>query len=161
MRKVLGDYTAEQIYTNSGGVLTRAIVDAMKEVERNFVEVEDVVIRRIDLPDAVRRAIDDKLTQAEILKSYQFRLRTAEQEAERKRIEAQGIGDYNQIVDETLTDPLLLFKGIQVTRKIAGSDNPKQIVIGAGKAPGMSIILGGSSTYATAGGAKNAEEIRR
>lgn len=154
MRKALGNYTAEQIYTNSGGVLTRAILSAMEEVGRNFVEVEDIIIRSIDLPDAVRQAIDDKLTQAEILKSYQFRLETAKREAERKRIEATGISDYNNYVNETLTEPLLVYKGIQVTREIAESDNQKHVVIGAGKVPGVSIILGNNSLYETPFGTK-------
>jgi prohibitin 1 len=141
MRKQLGSYTAEQVYTNRGGVLTRAILAAMEEVGRNFVEVEDIIIRRIDLPDTVKTAIEDKLTQEELLKSYQFRLQTADREAERKRVEAAGIRDYQQIVDETLSDRLLTHQGIEATREIAESENPKVVVIGAGD-EGVPVIIG-------------------
>lgn len=142
MRKELGNYTAEQIYTNADGLLTRAILAAMEEVGRNFVEVEDIIIREIRLPEKVRLAIESKLHQEELLKSYEFRTQTAAKEAERKRIQAAGVRDYQKIVDETLSDRLLAHQGIQATQEMAESDNPKVVVIGAGK-EGVPIILGG------------------
>jgi regulator of protease activity HflC (stomatin/prohibitin superfamily) len=142
LRKELGTASAEQIYTDDNGLLTRAMVQAMREAGRNFVELEDILIRRIQLPETVRTAIEQKLTQQQLLKSYRFRLQSAEQEAERLRIEAGGIHDYQRIVDETLTEQLLTHQGIMATRDIARSENAKTVVIGAGEV-GVPIIIGG------------------
>jgi prohibitin 1 len=141
LRKQLGNATAEQIYTNDNGLLTRAMLKAMEEIGRNFVEMEDIIIRRIRLPETVRQAIEDKLVQQQLLESYQFRGKTAIKEAERKRIEAAGARDYNDIVKSTLSDRLLNYQGIQATSDIAESQNPKTIVIGAGE-NSPPIILG-------------------
>lgn len=131
LRKQLGDASAEAIYTNEDGLLTRAMLAAMEEIGRNFVAVEDIIIRRIQLPESIRAAIEDKITQQQLLQSYAYRQATAEREAERKRIEAGGIADYQRIVDETLSDDLLDYQGIRATRELAASANGKTVVIGA------------------------------
>lgn len=131
LRKELGNASAEAIYTNQDGLLTRAMLAAMEEIGRNFVAVEDIIIRRIELPESIRDAIQDKLTQQQLLLSYVFRQATAEREAERKRIEAGGIADYQRIVDTTLSDSLLDYQGIRATRELAASSNNKTVVIGA------------------------------
>jgi prohibitin 1 len=141
MRKQLGNSTAEQIYTNKEGLLTKAILLALEEVGRNFVEVEDIIIRGISLPKKLTRAIEDKLAQEQLLKSYEYRVQTASQEAQRKRLEAEGVRDYQAIVNQSLTDRLLKHQGIEATRKLARSANSKVVVIGAGK-EGLPIILG-------------------
>ncbi len=133
LRKQLGIATAEQIYTDANGLLTRAMIKATEEIGRNFVEVEDIIIRRIQLPEMVRKAIEDKLVQQELLASYEYRGQTAIKEAERKRIEAAGIRDYHEIVDATLSDRLLHYQGINATIDIAESENYKTVVIGVGE----------------------------
>ena len=140
MRKELGNYTAEDIYTNKEGLLTNTILLALDEVGRNFVQVEDIIIRSITLPEKIRSAIEDKLTQEELLKSYEFRLQTAHKEAERLRIEANGIKDYQELIDKTLNDKVLKHAGIQATRDLARSNNAKIVVIGSGK-DGLPLIL--------------------
>jgi len=143
LRKALGRVTAVQIYTNEDGLLTRALLKAMEEVGRNFVVVEDVIIRRIRLPDKVQEAIEDKLTQQQLYASYAFRRQTAILEANRKRIEGAGIRDYQAIVAETLTDRLLEHQGIVATRMVAESANEKTVVVGVGAGEiGLPIILG-------------------
>jgi prohibitin 1 len=142
LRKQLGNATAEQIYTNDGGLLTRAMLQAMEEIGSNFVEVEDIIIRRIQLPETVRRAIENKLVQQQLLQSYVFRREIAVQEAERVRIEATGIRDYQGLIDETLTERLLVFRGITATQELATSENPKTVVIGAGQDISVPIFLG-------------------
>lgn len=140
MRKSLGNYTAEQIYTNESGLLTNAILDALEEVGRNYVEVEDIIIRTISLPDQLVDAIEDKLKQEEFMKSYEFRLQTAQKEAERLKVEATGIKEYHQIIDESLTESILRHKGIEATQELAKSPNAKVVVIGGGK-DGLPLIL--------------------
>jgi regulator of protease activity HflC (stomatin/prohibitin superfamily) len=140
MRKQLGKYTAEEIYTNKEGLLTNAILLALDEVGRNFVKVEDIIIRSIQLPEKIKVAIEDKLTQEELLKSYEFRTRTAKEEAERLRIEGEGLHQYHAIIDKSLNERVLQHQGILATRELAKSDNAKVIVIGGGK-NGLPLIL--------------------
>lgn len=140
MRKQLGSYTPEQIYTNEAGLLTNAILTALDEVGRNYVEVEDIIIRSITLPPEIVTAIEDKLKQEEFMKSYEFRKQTAEEEAARLKIEAGGIKTYHTIINESLTESILLHKGIEATQELAKSPNAKVVVIGSGK-NGLPIIL--------------------
>ena len=113
---------------------------ALDEVGRNYVEVDDIIIRSITLPPEIVTAIQSKLKQEELMKSYEFRIQTAEREAERRRIEARGISDYHRIIDESLTESVLLHKGIDATKELAGSDNAKVVVIGGSK-DGLPLIL--------------------
>lgn len=133
LRKQLGRATAEQIYTNEDDLLTRAVLRAMEEVGRNFVEIEDVIIRRIELPDTVRAAIEDKISQQELMRSYEFRNQTAEKEAERKRIEGSGVRDAQAIIDASLSDPLLVHESHAATRAIAGAGTPTALILNSGK----------------------------
>jgi len=145
MRKQLGSYTAEQIYTNEAGLLTNAILVALDEVGRNYVEVEDIIIRSIELPPQIVAAIEEKLQQEEFMKSYEFRKQTAEEEAERLKIEAKGIQAHNDIINKSLTDAILRHKGIDATRELATSANAKVVIIGSGK-DGLPIILNTDTT---------------
>lgn len=140
MRKQLGSYTAEQIYTNEAGLLTNAILTALDEVGRNYVEVEEIIIRSITLPPEIVTAIEDKLKQEQLMKSYEFRIETAQKEAERLKIEAGGIKTHHQIVGESLTGAILQNQGIKATEELAKSPNAKVVVIGSGK-NGLPIIL--------------------
>lgn len=140
MRKQLGQYTAEQIYTNEAGLLTNAILTALDEVGRNYVEVEDIIIRSIDLPEDIVTAIEDKLKQEEFMKSYEFRMQTAEKEAQRLKVEATGLRDYHNTINQALTEKTLRLKGIEATESLAKSSNAKVVIIGSGK-NGLPIIL--------------------
>ena len=143
VRKQLGNATAVQIYTNEDRLVTRAMLKAMNEAGRNLVEVEDIIIRSIRLPETVKTAIEEKIRQRQLLASYVYRRQTAVQEAQRKRIAAAGIRDYQALVDETLSERLLVHQGIQATRDLAVSGNPKTLVVGAGSSDlALPIFLG-------------------
>ena len=150
MRKQLGSYNADQIYTNENGLLNKAIVLAINEVGRNYVVVDDVIIRSLSLPDNIVKAIEDKLTQQEYLRSYEFRLKTATKEAQRKISEAKGISQAQHIISESLTPEILTFEGIKATQELAKSKNAKIVVIGSGK-NGMPLILGDNAFNSTEG----------
>lgn len=141
LRKDIGQQDPEDIYTNKEGVLTGIIVAAIEEAGRKFVYVEDVIIREVALPTDVRDAIDDKLVQQQREQAYQFILNRERQEAERKRIEAAGIRDYQETIAETLTPELLRWQGVQATENISTSENSKVVIIGAGE-EGLPVILG-------------------
>jgi regulator of protease activity HflC (stomatin/prohibitin superfamily) len=142
LRRQLSAATAEGIYTNADGLLDNAVNLARRELGRNYVNSEDVVIRTVTLPTQIKAAIEDKLTQRELLQSYAFRLSAAAQEADRLRDEARGIRDYQARIDSTLNDRLLQQTGIRATREIAGSENSSVILIGSGK-DGLPMIPGG------------------
>ena len=101
-----------------------------------------MLVKSVDLPETVRQAIERKLALLEEDKAFQYRLSIEQKEAARKRIEAEGIQTYQQIVGKSLTPDLLRWQGVQATRDLATSSNAKTVVIGAGK-DGLPIILGG------------------
>lgn len=147
MRKQLGSYSAEQIYTNEEGLLTNAILIALDEVGRNYVEVDEIIIRSIELPKDIVTAIESKLKKEEQMKSYEFRLQIAKKEAERLLVEAEGIKHHNDTINSSLTEAILRSKGIAATEKLASSPNAKVVVIGGGK-DGLPLILNADSSAA-------------
>ena len=152
MRKQLGQYVAEDVYTNKDGLLTRAILAALDEVGRNFVQVDDIIIRSIAMPDKIKVAIEDKLSQEELAKSYEFRTETARKEAERLAIEAEGRRKYNAVLAESLTDKVLQHEHIEMLRELAKSSNAKTLVMdGAAAAPATGAAGAGAGTGKPAG----------
>ena len=141
LRKNIGHYTPEDIYVNKEGVLSKIIILAIEEAGQKYVRLDDIVIRRVDLPEQVREAIAIKLVEEQKYLAYDFIKLREEQEAERKRIEAEGIRDYQSIISQTINDQLIKWQGVQATLSLSESENAKIIVIGAGK-EGLPIILG-------------------
>ena len=105
------------------------------------IEMKDLLIRSITLPEKIKAAIESKLQQQQEALAYQYRLEREESEADRLRIQAQGIADYNRIISASLTDRILQQKGIDATLELANSPNSKVIVIGSGE-DGLPMILG-------------------
>lgn len=103
--------------------------------------VEDVLIRRIVLPRPIEQAIQNKLVVKEQVKEYEYRLLREERERERKRIEAEGIRLFQDIVAEGISDRYLKWKGIDATLELARSSNAKVVVIGNAE-DGLPLILG-------------------
>ena len=102
---------------------------------------EQVLLRKIGLPPVVANAIQEKLKREQEAEQMKFVLQKEQQEAERKRIEAQGIADFQKIVAQGISPQLLEWKGIEATEKIANSQNTKVVIIGNPKT-GLPIILG-------------------
>ena len=105
--------------------------------------MKDLLIRSITLPEKIKAAIESKLQQQQEALAYQYRLERETSEADRLRIQAQGIADYNRIISASLTANILKQKGIDATLALANSANSKVVVIGSGK-EGMPLILGGN-----------------
>lgn len=141
LRKNIGQHNPEDIYTNKEGILSRIIVLALEETGRKYVRIDDIIIRSLELPEPVRKAIEEKLVYEQQYQAYDFRLKKEKQEAERKRIEAGGIKDYQAIISATLNEQLILWQGVEATLQLAQSPNSKVVVVGAGK-NGLPIILG-------------------
>jgi len=141
VRKVMGRYEAEEIYSTKRSEVEGAIVEESAIIlAENNVVMKTLLIRSISLPDKIRIAIDDKLKQEQEAAAYKYRLEKEESEAKRKIIAAQGEAESNRIVNSSLTDKLLKMRGIEATLKLAESPNAKVVVVG-GK-DGMPLILG-------------------
>ena len=98
-------------------------------------------MRKITLPRGLTASIEEKLKAEQESQRMQFVLQRETQEAERKRIEAKGIADFQDIVSKGISEQLLKWKGIEATEKLASSNNTKIVVVGSGK-DGLPIILG-------------------
>ncbi len=141
-RSVVGRYTPEQLYSSKRDVIQEEIFEETKKIlDKQYVDLKEVLVRDVTLPPTIKDAIERKLKQEQESLEYEFRLEKAKKEAERQRIEAKGKADANKILSASLTDKILQDKGIEATLKLSNSSNSKVIVIGSGKS-GMPIILG-------------------
>ena len=135
-------YTAEEIYSTKRSEVESSIITETKEIlQQNNIDMRALLIRSINLPDQIRIAIENKLKQEQEALAYQFRLSRETAEAERKRIEAEGIATFNKIINSSLTDQILKQRGIEATIDLAKSANAKVVVVGSGK-DGLPLILG-------------------
>ncbi len=140
-RGVTAGYEAKALYTSEREMLAQIIMtDLSKLVSTRGIVIESSPLRRIGLPAGLTAAIEEKLRAEQESQRMQFVLTKEKQEAERKRIEAQGISDFQAIVTRGISDQLLRWKGIEATEKLASSQNAKVVVIGAGK-DGLPLIL--------------------
>ena len=105
-----------------------------------WIDLEDVVIKGMSLPPGVQEAIVRKNAMFHEMEEYSFRLEREQKEAERKRIEAVGIRNFQEIVSNGMTDAYLQWRGIEATLELAKSNNAKVVVVGGGK-QGMPLIL--------------------
>jgi regulator of protease activity HflC (stomatin/prohibitin superfamily) len=103
--------------------------------------VENVLLRDIQLPQTLKTSIEAKQQAEQEALAMNFRLQKEKQEAERKRIEAAGIRDFQQIVAQGISPQLLEWKGIEATELLSKSPNTKVVVIGNPK-NGLPLILG-------------------
>jgi len=141
-RSVVGRYTPEQLYSSKRDAIQDEIFAETKTIlEKQYVQLNEVLVRDVTLPNTIKEAIERKLRQEQESLEYEFRLVTAAKEAEKVIIEAKGKADANRILSASLTDKILQDKGIEATVKLSESDNSKIIVIGSGDS-GMPIILG-------------------
>ena len=141
-RSVVGRYTPEQLYSSKRDVIEQEILEEVVALlDGQFLKVKRVLVEDVKLPATIKDAIERKLKQEQESLEYEFRLVTADKEAQKVRIEAQGKADANRILSASLNSMILQDKGIEATIKLAESPNSKVIVIGSGDS-GMPIILG-------------------
>jgi regulator of protease activity HflC (stomatin/prohibitin superfamily) len=141
LRRHVGQYSPEEIYTTKRGLLDSIVINSITAAEKRYVNIDDVLIKMVTLPQAVTDAIERKEVYDQQEKEYVYRLAIERKEAERKHIEANGIRTYQSIIKETLDEQLLRWHGILATRDLATSQNAKMVVIGSGGNQ-LPIILG-------------------
>jgi regulator of protease activity HflC (stomatin/prohibitin superfamily) len=141
MRAVTAGHTASALYSEGRDTIARQMMEQMqKALGARGIVIENVLLRDIVLPDMLRAAIEAKQQADQEAQRMNFVLQRERQEAERKRIEAQGVADYQRIVAQGLNQQLLEWKGIEATIEVAKSANSKVVVIGHPK-NGLPLIL--------------------
>jgi regulator of protease activity HflC (stomatin/prohibitin superfamily) len=129
-----------------------ALFSLNKETEKNYaplVELVDIQITEVRLPDRVRQAIEKKEEQEQLQLEYRFRIEREKLESQRKRIEAIGIRDFQLAVQAGISDNYLRWRGIEATLQLATSPNSKTVIIGGGRT-GMPLILNTDDTRSSA-----------
>lgn len=141
-REVIAKYLPEEFNTTKREEIQLEIETRLAEkLKGNYIQLNDVLIRNIKLPTTLEQAIERKLQQEQESLEYEFRIEKANKEAERMRIEAEGIRDFQIIVSQSINDDLLQWKGIEATTELSQSENAKIVVIGSGE-KGLPLILG-------------------
>ena len=142
VRSTISEFNPHQLYTTDVFALSQRVLEMVRgNVSRTHVEIEGIVVRRVELPDELVKAIDEKLRQQQLAQAYEYRILSAQREAERKRIEAIGIRNFYSIVSDSLTPSLLTWRGIEATTDLARSPNSKVVIVGGGKDQ-LPLILG-------------------
>jgi len=164
-RQVIAEYTAEQAYSTARQEIQDKIRNLVEErlsekmMEHAGEEGEesyrvsmsdtfhlyDILVTGIELPAAIVAAINRKTEQYYIAEEYKFRVEREKRESERKKIEAEGIRDFQQTVSQGISESYLRWRGIEATLQLSQSTNSKVVLIGSGK-DGLPIILGNVDT---------------
>ncbi len=140
-RSVTASFQASALYSTERERLGVAIQEELaRTVAPRGVTIESTPLRNVALPTQLTEAIEQKQRADQESQRMEFILTKEKQEADRKRIEAKGIADFQAIVAAGISDQLLRWKGIEATEKLANSANTKVIIVGAGK-DGLPIIL--------------------
>lgn len=152
VREAIAGFTAQESYSTRREQLAQRMDELLTERLRRLLSqhedfnnrsafvIEQVMIRNVQLPPKVKEAIEEKLSAEQQALRMQFVLQKERQEAERKRIEGQGIADFQKIVAQGISDQLLAWKGIEATQQLAHSTNTKIVIIGNPK-NGMPLII--------------------
>jgi regulator of protease activity HflC (stomatin/prohibitin superfamily) len=134
-------YDAVALYsTRREEFQTRILAAIEKDFNSNGLKLDQLLIRNIQLPQSVKASIESKISAEQDAQKMQFVLQKEKQEAERKRVEAQGIADYQRIVNTELSDKLLQYESIKAQQAIATSANAKVIIMGKGN--GAQLLVG-------------------
>ncbi|MBZ0199278.1 MAG: prohibitin family protein [Ignavibacteriaceae bacterium] len=143
VRGVTTRFEAKSLYTADREKLEAEIRENLSLIrEMSEVVILSTPLRQIVLPPGLTASIEEKLKAEQESQRMEFVLTREKQEADRKRIEAQGIADFQDIVSKGISEQLLKWKGIEATEKLASSNNAKIVVIGSGK-DGLPLILNG------------------
>lgn len=142
IRSVTAAHTANALYTSAREQVAAQIQSELeKELAPRGIVVEKILLRDIQLPATLRASIELKQQAEQESLAMSFRLQKEKQEADRKRIEAEGIRDFQRTVAQGISDQLLTWKGIEATETLAKSSNAKVVIIGSSK-NGLPLILG-------------------
>ena len=143
IRAITAGNTAAALYSDGReGIANQIMEDVRRQVAPRGIIVEGVLLRDLQLPESLKHAIEAKQQAQQEAQRMEFVLQREKQEAERKRVEAAGIKDFQDIVSQGISDKLLEWKGIEATMELVKSTNSKVIVVGNSK-NGLPLIYSG------------------
>lgn len=145
IRENAANYNAVELYSAKREEFQSKIYDGIKrDFDKRGIILEELLIRNIVLPQSVKTAIEAKINAEQDAQKMEFVLQKEQQEAERKRVEAKGISDYQNIINSSLTDKQLQYESIKAMQELVKSPNSKVIFMGGGKGAGASVLIGGN-----------------
>jgi regulator of protease activity HflC (stomatin/prohibitin superfamily) len=134
-------FTAIDLYSTKRDQFQNKIFTSIEaDFKKRGLILEQLLLRNITLPNNVKTSIEEKIKAEQDAQKMEFVLQKEKQEAERKRVEAQGIADYQRIISTGLNDKQLQYEQIQMMKGLITSPNSKVIVMGKGNTP---VILDG------------------
>ena len=129
-------YQAVELFSSKRDEFQQRIYRSIEDdFKKRGLLLEQLLVRNITLPNSVKASIESKINAEQDAKKMEFVLQKERQEAERKRVEAQGIADYQRIINTGLTDQQLQYEQIKAMKEIALSQNSKIVIMGKGTAP--------------------------
>lgn len=129
-------YQAVELFSTKRDEFQQRIYKSIEDdFKKRGLSLEQLLVRNITLPNSVKASIESKINAEQDAKKMEFVLQKEKQEAERKRVEAQGIADYQRIINTGLTAQQLQYEQIKAMKEIALSQNAKIIVMGKGNNP--------------------------
>ena len=141
IRAVTSQHSANALYTGAREEVAQQILkELVEQLGSRGVEVQNVLLRDIQLPQMLKGSIEAKQQAEQDSLRMAFILHKEKQEADRKRIEAQGIRDFQTTVAQGISQQLLEWKGIEATERLAASTNAKVVIIGNPK-NGLPLVL--------------------
>ena len=141
IRSVTASHSANALYTGGREQVAQQIyTELSSQLGSKGIEVQNILLRDIQLPQMLKSSIEAKQQAEQDALRMAFVLQKEKQEADRKRIEAQGIRDFQQTVSQGISQQLLEWKGIEATERLANSTNAKVVLIGNSK-NGLPLIL--------------------
>ena len=143
IRAITAANTAASLYSDARETIAKSIMDDVaRQIAARGVVVESVLLRDLQLPETLKHAIEAKQQAQQEAQRMEFVLQREKQEAERKRVEAGGIKDFQDIVTQGISEKLLEWKGIEATIELVKSQNSKVIVVGNSR-NGLPLIYAG------------------
>ncbi|MDP8305958.1 MAG: prohibitin family protein [Candidatus Chlorobium antarcticum] len=133
-------YNAIDLYSKKRDQFQANIFESIgKDFENRGIVLENLLVRNVSLPESVKMAIEAKINAEQDAQKMEFVLQKETQEAERKRVEAKGISDYQRTISESLNDKLLQYEQIKVLQNLVKTENSKVIILGDSKNASMLI----------------------
>lgn len=141
IRDYASSYDAVSLYSSKREEFQAKVFEGItKEFQQRGLILENILVRNVTLPASVKQAIEAKINAEQESQKMRYVLEKEKQEADRKRVEAQGIADYQKILTSSLSDKLLQFEQIKAQKELANSPNAKVVIMGSGKS--APILIG-------------------
>ncbi len=140
IRKIVGKFSTESIYTLKHSIVAPIVNKTIEKVVQRYVLIDNIMITKIQLPEKIENAIGEKIKYQIQSNAYDYIIAKERKEALRKKIEAEGQKQYNEIINSSIDNKILTWMGIKATLDLSKSKNSKIIIIGNGK-NGLPVIL--------------------